>query len=204
MVPGGATGVRPDRKEDGMDLVEKVLEERAEELAETVRAEAGLTAGEAHRLVEQATPDLVASFRWKAEGRESSSPRFRSPPGRAYLVRDLLDAMSGRAVAEKVGIPVNRGWDGLRALVPAVLDRLAERARAEAGSHGEAEGGSGEEQIDAGGGVDGRGVSDGLGMGVGLFLEGIEAPGRWRSGRGGDFGHPIFDYLPPGRSHPLG
>lgn len=110
-----------------MDVLDKVLQERVEELAEHVRAEVGLTHEEARRLVEQARPALLESYRWQVT-RPAASPRFRSPPGPDHLARDLLEGVSGREVAARAGISATRGWDGLRALVPAVLDRVARSA----------------------------------------------------------------------------
>lgn len=107
-----------------MNVLEKVLREGVEELAEHVRAEVGLTHEEARRLVEQARPALLESYRWQV-ARPAASPRFRSPPGRDHLARDLLEGVSGREVAARAGISPTRGWEGLRALVPAVLDRIA-------------------------------------------------------------------------------
>lgn len=107
-----------------MDVLEEVLKEKVEELAEHVQAEAGLTREEALRLVEQARPALLESYRWQV-ARPPASPRFRSPPGPDHLARDLLEGVSGRQVAARVGISPARGWEGLRALVPAVLDRIA-------------------------------------------------------------------------------
>lgn len=185
--PGGRHGVRRHERKARMEVLEKVLQESVEELAEHVRAEVGLTHEEARRLVEQARPALLESYRWQV-ARPAATPRFRSPPGPDHLARDLLEGMSGREVAARVGISATRGWDGLRALVPAVLDRVARSA--EEGSaiarrmRPSGSEGSSERRLDA----------DRLSVGFGLFVEGVPRPRV--DGRGGPFGHPIFDRLP--------
>lgn len=187
--PGGRRGGRRHQRKAQMDVLDKVLREELEELTEHVRAQVGLTRDEARRLVEQARPALLDSYRWRV-ARPAATPRFRSPPGADHLARDLLDGISGREVAEKAGIPATRGWEGLRALVPAVLDRvarsdhegsaLAERMRPSSSDA------SSERSLDA----------DRLAVGFGLFVEGVPRPRADGSGRGRPFGHPIFDRLP--------
>ncbi|NNM33418.1 MAG: hypothetical protein HKO53_10145 [Gemmatimonadetes bacterium] len=41
------------------------------------------------------------------------------------VARSVLGFIRGRVVAERVGIPQGRTWDGIRVLVPAVLERAA-------------------------------------------------------------------------------
>lgn len=102
-----------------MDLLEKVLSERADELTEAVREQTGLSPSEARKLVEEAGDDLVASYRW--QGADLSTARLDSP----LVARSVLGFIRGRAVAKRVGLSQGRAWDGIRALVPAVLETAA-------------------------------------------------------------------------------
>lgn len=166
-----------------MDPLERVLKERVDELADEVAARVGLSPHEAKRFVEQAGFDLMASYRWQAA--DLSSAEMASPG----VVRDLLAGISGRAVADRVGLSPGRTWDGLRALVPAVLESVARCDAADLPVDGPrpTPNGSGS-----------RGDTDRrFDIGFGLFFEqggGDDASG---SPRPRSFRHPIFDRLFP-------
>lgn len=102
-----------------MELLQRVLDEQADELTDEVRDRAGLSRSDAARLVVEAGDDLIESYRWHAG--EDGSLDVSSPDA----VRDLLGGIRGREVAEKIGLPPQRTWDGIRALVPAVLESAA-------------------------------------------------------------------------------
>ena len=102
-----------------MDLLEKVLSERLDELAAAVSDETGLSPTDARKLVAEAGGDLVESYRW--QGADLRTASLDSP----LVARSVLGFIRGRAVAERVGIPQGRTWDGIRFLVPAVLERAA-------------------------------------------------------------------------------
>lgn len=104
-----------------MDPLERVLTEEADELVDQVRVRAGLTEEEARRFVTTAREDLLASYRWRAA--ELPTTELASP----HVVRDILEGISGRAVAARVGLSQRRTWDGLRALVPAAVRTVALR-----------------------------------------------------------------------------
>lgn len=102
-----------------MDLLERVLTERTDELVDAVRAETGLTPAEARRLVAAAGDDLVASYRWQAE--DPGEETLDSPA----VTRRVLGFIRGRDIARRSGLPQQRTWDGIRVLVPAVLQTAA-------------------------------------------------------------------------------
>ena len=110
--------VAPVRGET-LDLLEKVLSERLDELAAAVSDETGLSPTDARKLVAEAGGDLVESYRW--QGADLRTASLDSP----LVARSVLGFIRGRAVAERVGIPQGRTWDGIRFLVPAVLERAA-------------------------------------------------------------------------------
>ncbi len=118
-----------------MDLLEKVLSERIDELTEAVREQTGLSPSEARKLVEEAGDDLVASYRW--QGADLRTSRLDSP----LVARSVLGFIRGRAVAERLGLSQGRTWDGIRVLVPAVLETAArQQALAEDVASGYADG----------------------------------------------------------------
>ncbi|MDH3270740.1 MAG: hypothetical protein OEN56_05375 [Gemmatimonadota bacterium] len=105
-----------------MHVFERVLQERADQLAERVVKEAGLTPREARLFVERAGSDLLASYRWQAH--TLSELDISSPD----LVRSLLSAARAKWIATEVGLSQRRAWDGLRTLVPAVVQDAAGRS----------------------------------------------------------------------------
>ncbi|MDX1493117.1 MAG: hypothetical protein R3253_03515 [Longimicrobiales bacterium] len=109
-----------------MDALAKVLAERTDELAEIVRGRTGLTPTQSRRFVEVAADDLVAAFLWQA-GHRSPLP-MDSP----QVARNVMEGVRGRLVAQRAGLPPRRAWEGLRALVPAVLRTAAREAATKA------------------------------------------------------------------------
>lgn len=112
-------GIEMYMPNDPMDVIDRVLAEHADALADELSARVGMTPEEAKRLVGEAGPDLIESCRWQEAElslRELTSPR---------VVRDLLEGMSGSAVAARVGLPPRRAWAALRVLVPAVVRAAA-------------------------------------------------------------------------------
>lgn len=114
-----------------MDLLEKVLSERVDELAAAVSEQTGLSPTDARKLVEAAGGDLVESYRW--QGADLRASRLDSP----LVARSVLGFIRGRALAERLGMSQGLTWDGIRVLVPAVLETAARR---EAGQDGTATG----------------------------------------------------------------
>lgn len=106
-----------------MEPLERVLAERAEELAKEVGVRAGLSPEQARRLVELAGSDLIASYHWQ---RSTLGWADLSEP---LLAREILGSIPGRSVAERVGLPTAQAWDGLRALVPAALEAAVRESR---------------------------------------------------------------------------
>jgi hypothetical protein len=98
-----------------MDILEKVLTEQSGELIRLLTFETGMSRGQAEVFLREAKEALLDSYHWQVD--ELGSDGLSSPSA----VRDLLAGMSGRALAAKVGMSAERTWDGLRALVPAVV-----------------------------------------------------------------------------------
>lgn len=97
-----------------MDTIKRTLSEQGPKLASCLQREVGFSHEEARNFVERAGAALLASYHWQEPelaGSEITSPR---------VVSDLLAGISGRCVAESVGLSQARAWEGLRALVPAV------------------------------------------------------------------------------------
>ena len=98
-----------------MHQIKRTLEEHSDELIDELTDGIGLTQTEAVLFLREAGPALIASYVWHS----STLP----PSGLATEqgARELLSGMSGRHLAPRVGLSSARTWDGLRALVPAVL-----------------------------------------------------------------------------------
>lgn len=97
-----------------MENLEKVLEEQSGDLIDVLTFDAGMSRGQAEVFLREAGPALLDSYRWQASELHSD---LASPSS----VRDLLAGINGRELAPRVGLPASRTWDGLRALVPAVV-----------------------------------------------------------------------------------
>jgi hypothetical protein len=102
-----------------MDVLERVLREQTHELIDVLTFDAGMSRTEAEVFLREAGPALVDSYRWQASVLDEEG---LSTPA---AVRDLLAGINGRRLAPKVGLPTQRTWDGLRALVPAVVRSTA-------------------------------------------------------------------------------
>jgi hypothetical protein len=111
-----------------MDLLERVLREQTHELIDVLTFDAGMSRTQAEVFLREAGPALVDSYRWQASVLEEEG---LSTPA---AVRDLLAGINGRRLAPKVGLPTERTWDALRALVPAVVRSTA--ADGEGGDNG--------------------------------------------------------------------
>lgn len=104
-----------------MKDLERILGQRRTELARALRRRPGLAGDRAERFVAEASHDLVESYRWQAEDLDEhnlSAPRN---------VQNLLRGMRGSGIANRLGLPQEAVWDGLRAFVPLAL-RMAERS----------------------------------------------------------------------------
>ncbi len=98
-----------------MHEILKTLDEHSGELIHELTDEVGLTESEAREFLRQAGPAVVASFVWR------SSTLAPDRLGTLDSAREVLSFMSGDRLAQQVGLSSRRTWDGLRALVPAVL-----------------------------------------------------------------------------------
>jgi hypothetical protein len=98
-----------------MHRILETLESHSGEFIHELEDEVGLTESEAVALLREAGPVLLASYVWH------SSTRTPEEFGTPSSARDVLASMSGESLASKVGLSSARTWDGLRALVPAVL-----------------------------------------------------------------------------------
>lgn len=157
-----------------MELLERALHEHGERLAGQLADAVGLSPEQAELFLREAGPALVDSWRWQAD--RLGADGAPSEDG----ARDLLAGISGRRLAPRVGLTSERTWEGLRALVPAVLRAsfAMPEASASAGSRAD---------------LDSRGQdssADDLEIGFGLRLG--RAPAREDAGR--DW-HPIFGRL---------
>jgi hypothetical protein len=98
-----------------MHRILQTLENHSGELIHELEDEVGLTEAEATVFLREAAPELLASYVWQSSRR---TPEELESPS---CTRDLLASMSGARLASRVGLSSARTWDGLRALVPAVL-----------------------------------------------------------------------------------
>ena len=105
-----------------MHQILKTLEEHSSELIDELTDGIGLTETEAAVFLREAGPALIASYVWRSS---TLSPGAMASPNGA---RELLSGISGRQLAPRVGLSSARTWDGLRALVPAVLRVTAEES----------------------------------------------------------------------------
>lgn len=128
-----------------MEILERVLDERAGDLARALTEEAEFTPAEADRFLTEAGPAVLRSYEWQAHER-----------GRAELgsseqtVSDVLAGISGRSLAERVGLSQAKTWAGLRALVPALLGASArpeDRHRVRSTPRGGRPGGANREDV---------------------------------------------------------
>lgn len=106
-----------------MERLERVLDEKATELARRLTDEAGFTDGEARRFLAEAGPALIESYQWQASARVPLALESE------HAVRDLLAGIWGRTLAQRLGLSQAKTWAGLRTFVPAVVDASAERRR---------------------------------------------------------------------------
>lgn len=102
-----------------MDLLERALREHGDSLTHQLADTVGLSRREAEVFLREAGSALLDSWRWQSD-RLGGDP-VRSKDG----VRDLLAGISGRRLAPRVGLSSERTWEGLRALVPAVVRATA-------------------------------------------------------------------------------
>lgn len=103
-----------------MDLFEQALTENSAELLGVLTDQAGFTVTEAEAFLREAAPVLLESYAWQSARPDTVQV---GPWG---TVQALLSGISGRALAPRVGLSSARTWDGLRALVPAVLRSTGE------------------------------------------------------------------------------
>ena len=92
-----------------MHEILKTLDEHSGELIHELTDEVGLTETEAREFLRQAS--------FVGQSPRIAPERLATPDS----VRDVLTFMSGDRLARQTGISSRRAWDGLRALVPAVL-----------------------------------------------------------------------------------
>lgn len=104
-----------------MEFLERVLDEKATELARLLTDEAGFTAAEAERFLSEAGPALIESYEW-----QTSAPSAIELDDES-AVRDLLAGIWGRTLARRLGFSEGKTWAGLRSFVPAVVDASTER-----------------------------------------------------------------------------
>lgn len=106
-----------------MDHVEDVLREHSAELIDLLRGDTGLTPSQARDFFQLAGPALVESWRWW------SHSNGRSPAHARPAAREILALMPGNSLATATGLEPARAWQGLRTMVPAVVDFGAPRRR---------------------------------------------------------------------------
>jgi len=162
-----------------MDVLERVITEKADELIEVLILDVGLSRRQSEVFLDEAGAALVASYRWQAE--EIRHDGLASPS----TVRNLLAGISGRALANRVGLPTETAWDGLRALVPAVV-----RAGTAEGS---TRGGGGFSRTRR---LRSEDVRFDIGFGLTLDLGGFASRRPAGSAGSGFVSHPVFDLLP--------
>lgn len=106
-----------------MEFVEDVLRERSDELVHLLQGDVGLTSNEAREFLSLAGPALVESWRWwkLSNGRT----RAHAQP----VARELLALMPGNSLADAAGLTPSTAWQGLRSVVPAVVELGAPRRR---------------------------------------------------------------------------
>ncbi len=113
----------PESWGDSMDYLESLLHERSDELLLLLQGDAGLTNRQARDLLDVAGPALVESWKWWTDRHGPSRPNT-SP-----AARELLALMPGNSLAHAAGLDRAAPWEGLRTVVPAVLEFGAPRRR---------------------------------------------------------------------------
>lgn len=106
-----------------MDFVEDVLRERNDELIHLLQGDAGLTSSEARDFLSLAGPALVESWRWWTH--RNGRTRAHARPA----AREILALMPGNSLADAAGLEPAAAWQGLRSVVPAVVELGAPRRR---------------------------------------------------------------------------
>lgn len=99
-----------------MEFVEDVLRERGDELVHLLEGDVGLTPVEARHFLQLAGPALVESWRWWTVSQ--GQMRRGARPG----VRELLALIPGNSLAHAAGLEPATAWQGLRSMVPAVVE----------------------------------------------------------------------------------
>jgi hypothetical protein len=105
-----------------MDFLERVLDERAEDLTRALEEQAGFSAPEAQRFLRAAGRALVASYEWNRSSRRPIDLCAEDAAG------DLLAVIHGRALAAQLRLGADETWAGLRVIVPIVVDASASEA----------------------------------------------------------------------------
>jgi hypothetical protein len=101
---------------DSMDFLERALQDRSGELMHRLTGDVGFTRPQAEDFLRVAATALLASYEWQADHLERSGLSTTS------AARDLLAAIPGDKLAAHVGVSSRTAWDGLRTLVPSILE----------------------------------------------------------------------------------
>lgn len=120
-----------------MEDLERILGQRRRELARELRRRPGLVGDRADRFVAEASHDLLESYRWQVEDLDEENLSA------TRNVQSLLRAMRGSGIANRLGLPQEAVWAGLRTFVPLVL-RMAERGGGSTRGEGGGPGASGD------------------------------------------------------------
>lgn len=106
-----------------MELLESVIGRKSPHFVRLFVSQFGFTVERAEQFVSLAGNDLLESYRWRAEDLD---PDSLSKPEN---VRELLAVIGGNRIADRLGLPRDDVWSGLRVFVPRVL-QLADGGRA--------------------------------------------------------------------------
>ena len=98
-----------------MDFLERALHDRSGELMHRLTGDVGFTEPQAEEFLRVAGPAVLASYQWQADALQ------RTGLSRTDAARDLLAAIPGNQLASTVGVSPRTAWDGLRTLIPSIL-----------------------------------------------------------------------------------
>ena len=98
-----------------MDFLERALQDRSGELMHRLTGDVGFTEPQAEEFLRVAGSAVVASYEWQAEA------LHRTGLSTADAASELLAAIPGNRLASTIGVSSRTAWDGLRTLIPSIL-----------------------------------------------------------------------------------
>jgi len=98
-----------------MDFLERALQDRSGELMHRLTDDVGFTEPQAEEFLRVAGSAVMASYEWQADALN------RTGISTADAARELLSAIPGHRLATTIGVSPRTAWDGLRTLIPSIL-----------------------------------------------------------------------------------